>query len=210
MSHEKQPHPNPEPEFIPPKLTEDIYSKIKEFARNPPTKAPVEQQLRDNFGEFNLDWRRITVFERAIDANNRFLARYKPGETVKWLTPPEACQYCQQLNGRIFTVVSPSKPNKNPEAEIWVGKADENRGKRLNPLIRLPSGRLRKRKPDEKKAPAIPLHEHCRCLWLPNIPQKQGSLAGQRPGSVDAQNRISPDVGNSPAFLNLTPDTQGP
>jgi hypothetical protein len=168
--------------------------------------------------DWNIDLRRLKVTENAIEANDKYLSRLKPGEQVKWLPFPGSCKYCQALAGRVFRVVEASQKEKNPEEEVWVGKVRENKGKRLNPLIRLPSGRLRKRRPGERESPAAPLHEHCRCTWIALPPPIGGlvvtkskeSAVGQRPDPVDAQGRISPDVGISPASLEPGKTKKGP
>jgi hypothetical protein len=126
----------------------------------------LQQALADEFGELNRDWRRIAVTETAIIASEGFLASQSAGTRVKWLAHPGACLYCKTMNGRIFTVVAPDAPNKNPETQVWVGEVVENRGRRLGPFKRLPGGRLRPRTPEEHMMPAIPLHEHCKCNWV--------------------------------------------
>jgi hypothetical protein len=192
-------------------ITEEQRAQIKALVVNDHSSdyQTLEQRLRDEFWELNWDWRRIACTENAIKANDKYLSRLKPGEQVMWLPFPGSCKYCQALAGRVFRVVAASQKEKNPEEEVWVGKTMENHGKRLNPLIRLPSGRLRKRQSGERKSPAAPLHEHCRCTWiaLPTpigglvVTKSKESAVGQRLDPVDAQGRISPDVGISPASL---------
>jgi len=151
--------------------------KVREIILDTEDPWQVEQRLIDDFGDLNRDWRKIAVTERAILLSERHLAQFHDpssfeskrrdkDKNVKWLPHPGSCIYCRALNGRVFTVVEPSKTHKDPEKEVWVGKIGENFGRRLNPYKRLPSGRLRLRTSDEKKAPVMPLHEHCRCCWV--------------------------------------------
>lgn len=129
--------------------------------------APIEQQLRDKFGELNRDWRRIAVSETAINASEAYLSRLPLGSKVKWLSHPGACRYCESQSGKIFTVVISSKSNKNPETEVWVGKQAENTGRSISKRKRIETGELVDREPDELVVPAIPAHPICRCLWVP-------------------------------------------
>ena len=73
------------------------------------------------------------------------------------------------MNGRIFTIVCPDNVEKHPESFVWVGKHTLNQGRRLTPYKRMSNGRLRLRIADELKIPAIPLHEHCSCMWVPYV-----------------------------------------
>lgn len=129
--------------------------------------APLEQQLRDTFGELNRDWRRIAVSETAINASDAYLSRLPLGSKVKWLSHPGACRYCESQKGKVFTVVDPSAPNKDPETEVWVGKQAENIGRSISKRKRIETGELVDREPDELVVPAIPAHPICRCLWVP-------------------------------------------
>ena len=128
---------------------------------------PLEQQLRDSFGDLNRDWRRIAVTETSINANDAYLARFTPGEKVRWLIHPGACVYCESQKNKVFTVVAPDHPRKDPYTMVWVGKFAENVGRSLAKRKRLESGELTDRGPDELVVPVIPAHPGCRCLYVP-------------------------------------------
>lgn len=128
---------------------------------------PLEQQLRDSFGDLNRDWRRIAVTETAINANDAYLSRFQPGAQVKWLIHPGACVYCESQKNKVFTVVAPDHPRKDPYTMVWVGKFAENVGRALAKRKRLESGELTDRSLDELVVPVIPAHPGCRCLYVP-------------------------------------------
>ncbi len=128
----------------------------------------VQQALLDNFAELNRDWRRIAATETAINAADGQLMATRAGERVRWLSHPGACSYCQSIHGRVFTVVSPEKPNKDPETEMWAGKHALNIGRAVAPKKRTDAG-LVERTRDELVVPAIPVHPHCYCILVPFV-----------------------------------------
>jgi hypothetical protein len=76
-----------------------------------------------------------------------------------------ACAFCKSINGRVFTVVDPAKPDKDWEAEVWVGKT--NFGRSASPKKR-EGDRLVERGPEERwTVPAGLVHPNCRGVWLP-------------------------------------------
>lgn len=130
---------------------------------------PLQQALADTFGELNRDWRRIAVTETANNAADGYLASLKPGQHVKWLSHPGACQYCTSQNGKVFEVVPSNTRKKNPETQVWVGKQAMNIGRSIAKRKRLEDGTLVDRLPEELVVPAIPVHPVCRCLWMPYV-----------------------------------------
>lgn len=126
---------------------------------------PLDQQLRDSFGELNRDWRRIAVSETSINASEGYLGLMKPGETVIWMAHPGACRYCESMDGRAFTVVAVTHPRKDPESMVWPGKHAENVGRSISKRKRLDDGSLTDRSADELVVPMIPAHPICRCTW---------------------------------------------
>lgn len=117
--------------------------------------AHLEGTLRDQFATLNRDWRRIAITEAAFSRNNGFLASLTPGTRVRWSAARDACRHCRRLHDREFTVVDASDPNKDEDAQVWVGK------------VRVGYRVYRDEATDEYviEHPAIPLHPHCRCSW---------------------------------------------
>lgn len=128
----------------------------------------VQQALLDNFAELNRDWRRIAVSETGMNAADAFLGASANGETVRWMAHPGACAYCQSMSGRIFTVVAPEAPDKDPETQVWAGKHVLNIGRAISKRKRTEAG-LVERGADEHVVPAILAHPSCRCQWVHHI-----------------------------------------
>jgi hypothetical protein len=131
--------------------------------------APLQQALSDAFGDLNRDWRRVMVTETAMNGADGFLAATIPGEAVRWVAHPGACQYCESQHGKIFTVVPANQSHKDPETMVWPGKHLMNVGRAIAKRKRVEGVGLVERDPEELVVPAIPAHGHCRCIWAPHV-----------------------------------------
>lgn len=129
------------------------------------TWGALHQELLDDFGTLNRDWRRIAITETTNATLNGFISALEPGTTVKRIESYKgACPYCASINGKIFTVVSPDKTDKNGELEVWPGK--NNIGRSASPRKRVGST-LVMREPDEMWWPAAgAIHPHCRGSFI--------------------------------------------
>lgn len=124
----------------------------------------MRQELFDNFGQLNRDFRRIAVTEAGECCNQGYILAQRPGDKVKRQEAYRgACPFCRSINGKTFTVVEPSKPEKDGETEIWPGKS--NVGRSASPMKR-EGGTLVERQPSEMWWPAAGVqHPHCRGSW---------------------------------------------
>lgn len=125
----------------------------------------LESKLLDQFGALNRDWRRIAITEAGEQQLQGLIASLKPGTRVKRVEQYRgACAFCRKIDGRIMTVVDASKPDKDPETEIWVGK--NNIGLSASPRKRV-GDKLVQREPDEMwRVPAGLAHPNCRGRWV--------------------------------------------
>ena len=126
----------------------------------------LQSKLFDQFGEYNSDWRRISITETGEMAGQAFVASCKYGKKLKRIEIYEgACKFCQKINGMIVTVVDPAKQYKDPWKEIWIGK--DNVGRSASPLKKV-GGKLVPRSPDEMWwMPASLAHPNCRGSYIP-------------------------------------------
>jgi hypothetical protein len=126
----------------------------------------LEQSMRDEFGVLNRDWRRVALTEAARDQNEGVLASLEPGRRVKRTEAyAGACPFCRKINGMVFTVVDPAKPDKDGWKEVWLGKT--NVGRSASPRRR-EGDELVPREPEEMWWPAAGVqHPNCRGGWLP-------------------------------------------
>jgi hypothetical protein len=84
--------------------------------------------LFDTFAMLNLDFDLIAATELGEALVMGIVAAQKPGTRLERHEAYRgACQWCRSINGKVFTVVSPSKPDKNGDTEIWVGKTNVGR-----------------------------------------------------------------------------------
>ncbi|WP_431860176.1 hypothetical protein [Azospirillum sp.] len=132
------------------------------------TAAALRQRIFDEFGQLNRDFRRIAVTEAGECCNSGFIAAQKPGKKVRRVEAYQgACEFCRSINGKVFTVVSPAKPDKDGEAEIWLGKT--NIGRSAAPRKKV-GAELVEREPHERWWPAAGVqHPHCRGAWTPVV-----------------------------------------
>jgi hypothetical protein len=133
----------------------------------------LESKLLDQFATLNRDWRRIAVTEAGETMNQGYIANLAPGTKVRRIEIyASACAFCRKIHNRIATVVSPNKPDKDGETEIWVGK--NNIGRSASPRKRV-GDTLVNRTPDEMYwLPAGLAHPHCRGRWVPVIQDLPG------------------------------------
>lgn len=124
----------------------------------------LQGRLLDTFGTLNRDWRRIAVTEATENVNQGFVASLAPGTRIKRVERYRgACEFCRKIDGRVMTVVEPSKPDKDGETEVWIGKT--NVGRSASPRRRAPGG-LVEREPHELWwVAAGAMHPHCRGAW---------------------------------------------
>jgi hypothetical protein len=137
------------------------------------TSESLQTKLLDQFATLNRDWRRIAVTEAGETLNQGFIANLAPGTKVQRIEQyANACAFCRKIHKRIATVVSPDKPDKDGETEIWVGK--NNIGRSASPRKRV-GDTLVNRTPDEMYwLPAGLAHPHCRGRWVPVIQDLPG------------------------------------
>lgn len=130
------------------------------------TWAHAKIRLFDEFSVLNRDFRRIAVTEGGEAVNQGFVLATPIGQQVKRIEAYKgACAFCESINGRTFTVVSPTKNDKNGETEIWSGKT--NVGRSASPMRR-EGNTLVERTKDELWWPAAGTqHPHCRGSWFP-------------------------------------------
>ncbi len=125
------------------------------------TSWSLQSQLLDEFGILNRDWRRVALTETARNAGEGFIMSMPEGASVRRFEAyAGACSFCKSINGKIFTVVSPQKPDKDDATEVWSGKS--NIGRSSSPRKRV-GDELVERLPSEiwTVVPG-PIHPHCR------------------------------------------------
>lgn len=129
-----------------------------------PQREALETRLLDTFGTLNRDWRRIAVTEATENANQGYVAAQGPGANLRRVEKYiGACPFCRSIDGRVFEVVDPSKPDKDGETQVWVGKT--NVGRSASPRRRL-GNLLVERQPHERWWPAAGAqHPNCRGGW---------------------------------------------
>lgn len=128
------------------------------------TVGDLEGTLLDEFGILNRDWRRIAVTEAGRNANEGLVASMPDGTKLKRIEAyTGACPFCRSIDGKIVTVVDPSKKDKDWEKEVWVGKT--NVGRSASPRKRV-GDELVERMPAEMWTIAAGLqHPNCRGGW---------------------------------------------
>lgn len=128
------------------------------------TWAALQTRLFDAFSRLNRDFRRIAITETGEVINQGYCTtcighRVKRIEAYRY-----ACDFCKSINGKIFVVVSPDKPDKDWDTEVWSGKT--NFGRSASPFKR-EGDTLVPRTKDEMWAPAAGLqHPNCRGSWI--------------------------------------------
>lgn len=144
-----------------------IHDTIQAAIKNRYSSSQLTEELFDQFGKMNRDWRRIAETEIGDAQNNgqliTELARKKPDEKyvfMEGVSSSEACPWCRgQINGTVVVLME-SPPAKGDRITIdgttypviWPGKTNYGR-KRANWWIA--SGTQ---------------HPHCRCTWVKHTP----------------------------------------
>lgn len=156
-------------------LTDDVRHRMRntvmqhleqEMTRAPGTPGEsLQSKLTDQFGALNRDWRRIAVTEAGECQTQGFIASLPPGTKVKRIEQyATACGFCKKIHNRIATVVSPDKPDKDGETEIWVGK--NNIGRSASPRKRVGDTLVDREEHEMYWLPAGLAHPHCRGRWV--------------------------------------------
>jgi hypothetical protein len=127
--------------------------------------SSLQTRLLDEFAVLNRDWRRISLTESGEVANQGFIASMKPGSKLKRIEQyANSCSFCRKIDGAIVEVVEPSKPLKDPDTMVWLGKTNVDRS--LSPRKRV-GGELIERLPEERWWIAAGVqHPFCRGTWL--------------------------------------------
>lgn len=127
--------------------------------------SALKTRLLDEFAVLNRDWRRIALTEAGEVANQGFIASMKPGNKLKRVEQyANACSFCRKIDGAIVEVVEPTKPLKDPDTMVWLGKTNVSRS--LSPRKRV-GGELIERLPEERWWIAAGVqHPFCRGTWL--------------------------------------------
>lgn len=159
-------------------ITEHVQAQVLGQAEG--TAERMRSRLFDSFGQLNRDFRRIAVTEAGDICNTGYIAAQPAGTRVRRKEAYKgACQFCRSINGKVVTVVAPSKPDKDGETEVWVGKT--NIGRSAAPRRR-EGGTLVERPSNERWWLAAGVqHPHCRGSWLP---AGDGAAAGVSPAFV--------------------------
>lgn len=128
----------------------------------------LQTVLFDEFATLNRDWRRIAVTESGNNQLNGFVASVPEGSKLKRVEQYQnACAFCRSIDGKIVDVVSPDKPDKDGDTEVWVGK--DNIGRSASPKKRV-GNVLVDRLPDERFwIPAGTAHPSCRGQWVKTV-----------------------------------------
>lgn len=130
------------------------------------TPSALQQELLDQFGQYNRDWRMIAVTEAGEMQTQGVIASLEPGTQVRRIEQYHgACAWCRKIDGMIFRVVAADDPNKNGETDVWPGKT--NYGRSAAPRKRVGND-LVERLPSERWWVAAGVqHPHCRGFWEP-------------------------------------------
>lgn len=139
------------------------YQKNVQLGNKP--EQSLQATLFDTFSQLNRDWRRIAVTETGEMTNQGFVSSMPEGQKLRRVEQYKgACPFCKKWNGKVLTVVSADKRDKDWETEIWPGKT--NYGRSASPYKRV-GGQLVKRTKAELYMPAAGLfHPHCRGMWV--------------------------------------------
>lgn len=124
----------------------------------------LKAEMLDTFGNLNRDWRRIAITEAGNATNTGFIAALPAGTQVRRMEAYRgACDFCQSIRNRVFTVVTDEKEPKDWDHEVWPGKTNIGRSASLRKRV---GSLLVDREPDELwSVPAGTVHPHCRGGW---------------------------------------------
>ena len=153
-------------------VTEKTRTSIKKLVLNAKKDAIGHQELRQRLfhelGENNRDWRQIAITETNNAMGNGYIAGRPPGSYVERMEAADACDYCQEIDGRILRVVPPPKNPKHAERmdwdkTVWAGKDNIGRARSFY------SRKLGRHRHDHEmwKPAAGTIHPNCRGRWVP-------------------------------------------
>ena len=129
------------------------------------TAQDLRQQLFDEFGQLNRDFRRIAVTEAGEACNQGFVAGMQPGVTIRRQEAYKgACEFCRTINGKTFVVVAANEPHKDGETQVWVGKT--NVGRSASPRKRVGKVLMEREQVERWWPAAGVMHPHCRGSWI--------------------------------------------
>lgn len=139
----------------------------------------LQSRMQDEFAVLNRDWRRVAMSEVARDANEGLLASLPAESKVRRIEAYDACPFCKKLDGQVFNLVDPSKPDKDGWKDVWLGKT--NVGRSASPRKRV-GDELVERTESERYWPAAGIqHPLCRGTWV----TEPGVTAGADPDFVE-------------------------
>lgn len=126
----------------------------------------LSTRLFDVFSNQNRDMRRVAVTETGEIQNQGYILAKPLGQQVRRQEAYRgACDWCQFINGQVFTVVSPTAMGKDGATQVWAGKT--NVGRSASSRMRVGNA-LVDRSADEIWWPAAGLqHPNCRGSWTP-------------------------------------------
>lgn len=167
-------------------LTQSHYTKIHDTIQNAIIDRKSHRELKDDlfeqFGAMNRDWRRIAETEIGNSQNNGQLLteidRAQPDEQIlmRGISSSGACPWCRsRVDQKVFALL-PAPPDTGetvmvagtPYTAIWPGKSNFGR-KRANWWVA-----------------AGTQHPFCRCTWVKYIPGFEDLDAQIRTGMEDA------------------------
>lgn len=126
----------------------------------------LQQQLFDQMGELNRDWRRIALTEVGEATNQGLIASLPVGSYVRRLEQYYgACPFCKKIDGAIVQIVAPDQEDKDWDKTIWVGKT--NVGRSASPRKRVGDDLVERTDSELWKIPAGLAHPNCRGLFVP-------------------------------------------
>jgi hypothetical protein len=145
-----------------------IHSVIQNGIKLRQTPGQLIENLYDQFGDWNRDWRRIAETEIGNAQNNgqllTELERKKPDEKyifMKGISSSEACPWCRdKVDGQIVVLLEEPLDSGGDiitihgetYTVIWPGKSNYGRSRR------------------DWWVAAGTQHPHCRCTWVKHIP----------------------------------------
>jgi hypothetical protein len=131
----------------------------------------LQTELVDRFATLNRDWRRIAITESGTALNEGLIASLPVGSQVKRVEQYRgACPFCRSIDGKIVTIVSPDKKDKDGDKEIWSGKSNLNRS--ASPRKRVGDELVPRTEDERWWLPASLAHPNCRGRWVPVIQMK--------------------------------------
>jgi len=152
------------------KVKEGTKRIILDGYRNNYATGKIRQNLFQELGSDNRDWRRVALTEVSYGDSNGYIDALSQGEWVIGDSAPDACEHClDMIHGKIY---QKTDAPGNWKTQIWVGKT--NYGRYAAHYTKDPVSGKWVRRPDSMIwMPTIPLHPHCRCNWNKFFPESQ-------------------------------------